>query len=213
LCSVEITLWLDGFTGVFFLWQVIADVLEALANMADVLAELWPLDDTARILLRIVVHYNFASLVRDSEAERCKIITEFCDTVLRENASRAVGREPPLSFRQAKERWGDVTERYGPASVRQIRADGGGQQSGGGGGGGTGQSKGGAMVRSRGARFHTGGKQYSVCFDFNKGRCNRQAAGCGCEDKKGVVYAHVCNHYFASSGKYCLAPHPKANNH
>jgi hypothetical protein len=179
---------------------VVADVLEALVNMADVLADLWPLDDTARILLRIVVHYKFAALVRDNEGERCKIITEFCDSVLRENASRAVGREPPLSFRQAKERWGDVVERYGQAGGRQARQECGGHQSGGGGGnaGGAGQGKGGAMVCNRGARFNVGGKQYSVCFDFNKGRCNRQAAGCGCEDKKGVVYAHVCNHYFAS---------------
>jgi hypothetical protein len=154
-------------------------VLEALVNMADVLADLWPLDDTARILLRILVHYKFAALVRDNEGERCKIITEFCDSVLRENASRAVGREPPFSFRQAKERWGDVVERYGHAGGRQARQEGSGHQSGGGGGnaGGAGQGKGGAMVRNRGARFNVGSKQFALISTRTGATGRRQAAG------------------------------------
>jgi hypothetical protein len=101
------------------LFQLIADVMEALVNLADVLAELWPLDNTARVLMRIGVHYKFAVNIR--EGDRCKIITEFCDSVLRENASRAVGRLPPLSFRQAKERWADVAERYGPVTLLTFK--------------------------------------------------------------------------------------------
>jgi uncharacterized membrane protein YgcG len=93
-------------------FQFTAEVLEALVNMADVFAELWPTDSTPRILLRILVHYNFGSGVKSNEGEKCKVVSEFCDNVLRENALRALAKDPPLSYRQAKERWVDVTEQY-----------------------------------------------------------------------------------------------------
>jgi hypothetical protein len=191
----------------------VAEVLEALVNFGDVMAELWPLDDSPRILLRVLIHHKFGALLRDNESERCKIIAEFCDGVMRENASRAVGKEPPLSFRQAKERWSDVAERFGPQSSRPARQDGRGQQNSGGGGNGGGQGKGGVTVKSRGARYNWAGKQYSVCFDFKRGSCNRKASGCVCEDSRGTVFAHVCNYHFNNSGKHCLAQHPRVGNH
>jgi hypothetical protein len=185
-------------------------------NLADVLAELWPLDNTARILLRIVVHYKFAVSIREGEGDRCKIITEFCDSVLRENASRAVGRLPPLSFRQAKERWADVAERYGPVA-RGGRGDSRGQQQqqGGGvsgGGAGGGQRSGGNAVRGRAAKHLWQGKQYGVCYEFNKGSCSRVPAGCGCQER-GVTYAHVCNYFLANLNRHCLGSHPRVGNH
>jgi hypothetical protein len=191
--------------------QVAMDVTEALLNMADVFAELWPVDDTPRILLRILVHYRFAGGIRDSEAERCKIMLEFCDMILRENASRAVMRDAPLSFRQAKERWGDVVERYGSGGGGKPRGDG--RQAGAVGAVGQPAAKGGAMARSRGARLMFGGRTYAVCFDYNRGSCNRRASGCVCEDAKGVVFAHACNFWFAGVGKHCLASHPRVGNH
>jgi hypothetical protein len=196
------------------------DVMEALVNMGDIFAELWPQDDTARILMRIMIHYKFAAGLRDNEAERCKIMAEVCDAVLRENASRAVSRDPPLSFRQAKERWVDVAERYSTTfgfrqqQQQQQRGDG---RSGAAGNGGAGSAqpaaKGGAMARSRQARYLLAGRSYAVCFDFNRGTCNRKPAGCGCEDSKGVVFAHVCNFYFTANSKHCLAAHSRVGNH
>jgi hypothetical protein len=73
------------------LFQLVADVMEALVNMADVLADLWPLDNTPRILMRIMVQYKFAASVADSEQDRCKLIAEFCDGVMRQNASKRCG--------------------------------------------------------------------------------------------------------------------------
>jgi hypothetical protein len=185
--------------------------MEALVNMADVMAEIWPLDNTPRILLRILIHYKFGASVRDGETDRCRIIAEFADGVLRENASRAVGRQPPLSFRQAKERWGDVVERYGPPAGRQSRdggkQGGGGGTGGNGGGGGQQQQNSGNLVRNRGARFLHAGKQYAVCFDYNRGSCGRKVSGCGCEDAKGIVYAHACNYFLSNLGRHCLALH------
>jgi hypothetical protein len=187
--------------------QLVADVMEALVNMADVMAELWPADNTARVLMRIVIHYKFAAGIKEGEGDRCKIIAEFCDGVLRENASRAVGRLPPLSFRQAKERWGDVAERYGPLvrggggdSRQQVQGAGGGQRNGGG------------QVRSRAAKHLWAGKQYAVCYEYNKGSCSRKPSGCGCEER-GVVYAHVCNYFLNNLNRHCLAKHPRVGNH
>jgi hypothetical protein len=192
------------------------DVMEALVNMADVMAELWPMDDTPRILMRIVIHYKFAGGVRDGEADRCRIMAEFCDNVLRENASRAISRDPPLSFRQAKERWSDVVEKYGPVQHGKVaKGDGRAGNSGGGGQAAGGQqgAKGGAMVRGRAARYLLAGRSYAVCFDFNRGTCHRKPAGCGCEDAKGVVFAHVCNFWINAASRHCLAAHSRTGNH
>jgi hypothetical protein len=224
--------------GIVF--QAILDVTEALVNLGDVLGELWPLDNTARILLRILVHYNYGASVRSSEADRCKISVEFCDAVLRENAIRALVKDPPLSFRQAKERWTDVTERYtsNVFAVRNQAAGGVGRQTGGGGhfggggqsggggnngrgfGGGAaaggnvnGSSRAGFQNRNRNARLFVGGKSFPVCFDYNRASCNRKPAGCGCEDAKGVVFAHACNYWNFTTSKFCLASHTRVGNH
>jgi hypothetical protein len=238
---------IDKVRGLKFCWffQAILEVTEALVNMGDVLGELWPLDNTARILLRILVHYNYGASVRSSEADRCKISVEFCDTVLRENAIRALVKDPPLSFRQAKERWADVTERYasnvfaarGQVTANNGRQAGGGGQFGGGqfgsggqaggsgqnvrgfgggaaaGGGGNGGGRAGFQNRNRNARVFVGGKSYPVCFDYNRASCNRKPAGCGCEDAKGVVFAHACNYWNFTTAKFCLASHTRVGNH
>jgi hypothetical protein len=217
------------------LFQYTAEVLEALVNMADVFAELWPTDNTPRILLRILIHYNFGSGVRSSEGEKCKVVSEFCDNVLRENALRALAKDPPLSYRQAKERWVDVTEQYtsnlfGLRDSRQdYRQSGSGRGNGGpssansssGGGFGRGaaqqagaaRGRGGIQSRNRNARIVIGGKSYPVCFDYNRASCNRKQSGCGCEDTKGSVFAHACNYYNYNSSKFCLASHTRVGNH
>jgi hypothetical protein len=39
------------------------------------------------------------------------LLTEFIDTFFRENARRALARDPPLTVREAKERWTDMLEK------------------------------------------------------------------------------------------------------
>jgi hypothetical protein len=41
----------------------------------------------------------------------CRLVTEFVDSILRETASKAVAREPPLSLREMRERWADLVEK------------------------------------------------------------------------------------------------------
>ena len=113
-------------------WEVpkaVLDIQEAVANLADVLAELWPADDTARIINRVLILYNFGAAAKGGEQDRCKLLVEFVDAVLRENASRAVVKDTPLSFRQVKERWADTAEKQslsaagGNQSGRSGQAD------------------------------------------------------------------------------------------
>ena len=40
-----------------------------------------------------------------------RLVVDFIDSMLRESASRAVAKEPPLSFREGKERWTEGIEK------------------------------------------------------------------------------------------------------
>jgi len=136
--------------------KAVGDIREALLNLADVMAELWPYDNSARILQRVLHNANFGAGLRCSDQEKVKLMVEFCDGVLRENACRAVEQEVPLSFRQAKERWADTTERIAslnPAGNGQNSSMQG-QQNFGGRGHNRGGSAGGQM---RGGGSHSGG--------------------------------------------------------
>jgi len=196
------------------------DIFEALLNMADVFADLWPLDDTPRILMRVLLHYNMAAGIKTSKADRGKIMIEFCDTVLRENACRAVESEVPLSFRQAKERWTELVERLGPAAAAAVPANA--KTSPSGLAGTTVRNtsqhqnqghKGGVALRNRNCRYSTGGQTYSVCFKFNRGGCRRPSKGVGCDDSRGGLFAHVCNFFDSATSKFCLNQHPTDGNH
>ena len=200
--------------------KAVLDIQEAVANLADVLAELWPADNSARIINRVMVLYNFGAAIKGSEQERCRMLTEFVDVVLRENASRAVVKDVPLSFRQVKERWGDVVEKLvlsgsgGSQGGKSSQLDGR-KSRGGGAQGGGGQAKGGVQVKARVARLFQGGSSYGVCFDYNRGGgvCNRKPGVVGCEDGRGGQFAHVCNFLDPGSNKFCLAKHSRVGNH
>ena len=200
-------------------------------NMADVLADLWPEDDTPRILLRVLIHFNYGASLKALEGERCRFIMEFCDALLRDNACRALVMDPPLSFRRAKEKWADMAERQGsqhggagsataPAQSNNNGNSGGNSNRGRGGGRGGGSNGGGPnragnSTRGRVARYFVGGAGFAVCFDYNKatGCTKRPAKGCGCDDGRGGVFAHACNFLDTSTGKWCLALHDRASNH
>jgi len=208
--------------------KAVADVREALLNLADITAELWPYDDTPRILQRILHNYNFGAAFRCSEQEKVKVMVEFCDGILRENACRAVEKEPPLSFREAKERWVDTTERLSLGGVQlggqhnqhnlppPVKGNRGGTAAGlsrGGFGGGGQLPRGGTAIRGRSARFMSGGVSFAVCFAYNRGQCSRPTKGCGCEDGRGGIFAHACNYFDNTTSKYCLQNHPRDGNH
>ena len=154
-----------------------------------------------------------------------RVVTDYVDSILRENASRAVAREPPLTYREAKERWNDAVEKRSSFTQRpnwrhdsnnnSSQSQGSSQPSGRGrgargrGGGSGGATRAGTQLRGRGAKFHGN----SVCYHYNNSSgCRRTAKGSGCDNGNGGEYAHVCN-FEASPGNYCLAAHPRAGNH
>lgn len=207
-------------------------MFESILNLADVFAELWPLDDSPRILMRVLLHYNLAANFKANESEKAKFMTEFCDAVLRENACRAVEHDPPLSFREAKERWTELSERANLATVAaqpasQGGTSGGGQQMNSGrdrqagrrdgitdGAGKPAQGqKTNMAMRSRTCRHQVGGQSWPVCFQFNRGGCKRTTKGAGCDDGRGGMFSHVCNFWDNQANKYCLQPHPRDKNH
>jgi hypothetical protein len=150
----------------------------------------------------------------------CRFVTDFIDVFFRENARRAMARDPPLTVREAKERWMEMLDRraafHRKAGGKQEGGqsgsgwrDGGRGRGGGRRGGGTSFPRSGNSTKTKGARYNG----EPVCYHFNKaGGCTRTAKGSGCDSGSGVVYAHVCNHEI-SPGKYCLDKHPKAGNH
>jgi len=150
-----------------------------------------------------------------------RLVTDFIDGAFRENARRALARDPPLSAREAKERWTEALEKRAAFYQRSGgRADSNGREGqrndgnnrgrgGGKRGGSTAGARGGNQVRSKTAKFNGD----NVCYHFNRASgCTRPSKGAGCDNGSGGVFAHVCIQE-TSPGVYCLAKHPKAGNH
>ena len=201
-------------------WEAPRAVLciqEALRNFADIYRKLWPLDNTPGRLERILIHYDYGSKLSGDLKDRCKLIEEFCDQVLRENSARAVREKLPLKFRQAKERWKDCVEESGLADrqrqdkrsewQREDQKGKSGQGNRGRGGWSDGKFTGGDGA----VAMHKGSL---VCYHFNNrvAPCTRKQTGDGCENGRGGVFAHVCN-YKLKGGKFCLEKHKRHEKH
>jgi hypothetical protein len=78
-----------------------------------------------------------------------RLLTEFIDTFFRENARRALARDPPLTVREAKERWVDMLEKRNAYYHRPTARNDGGRQEGGGRGRGGGKRGGGSNPQRR----------------------------------------------------------------
>ena len=106
-----------------------------------------------------------------------RLMEDFCDTVLRENSSRAIREKAPLSFRQCKDRWRDCMEcsdlgsKAGKSDKLEKKEEY--KRDGFNKGGRGGASKGGPdSSRGRGVTF----QGHPVCYHYNnKAGCNRKA--------------------------------------
>jgi len=144
----------------------------------------------------------------------CRILCEYIDGFFRENARRALAKDPPLTRREARDRWNEMMEKrsaYLPRSAtrqeppRHDNGRGRGRKR----GGGSNPPRGGTQTRGNGAKFNGD----SVCYHYNRAAgCTRTAKGVGCDNGTGGIYAHVCN-FESSRGVYCLSKHPKVGNH
>jgi len=191
--------------------KAILDIQEALANMGAVFFCLWHMDPTPNILQRLLTYYTCGASDDRTEKEQCNLITEVIDDILRSNASRAISKEPPLTFRECRERWKDAAERKPAHSANRNRRDA--DRPGGAGRDSRGKpdgksanktgGRGGQQSRSRVLK-HNGNL---VCFQYNRASgCNRPRKTGGCDDGKGGIFAHVCN-FEDRNGKPCLQQH------
>jgi hypothetical protein len=198
------------------------EIMEALLNFSAVYFCIWHMDPTPQLLLRLLVHYNFGVGDDRNERERCQLMIEVIDNILRENSNRAVGGEPPLSFRACKERWKDAAEqRHGSGSsgTNSNRRDndkptGSNTTTSGGkdsryrtqdGRGSTNRFSGRAGNQDRRRVLQFNGKP--VCFKYNRATgCDRPRRAGGCDDGRNGIFAHVCN-YEDGNGKPCFQQH------
>ena len=195
-------------------------VQEALCNFGDVYRCLWPQDNTPRRLSRVLVHFEYGARLGGSEKERSKLIENFCDKVMRENSGRAVREKAPLTFRQAKERWRDCAEESGLREGQERRPEDNRRDEGGKSGRenkGKGKSGGGDGYRGAGGSEDSKMMRYQgnlVCFHYNNRNmvCTRKAAGDGCDNGRGGIFAHVCNFQLAA-GKLCFGKHKRHEQH
>jgi hypothetical protein len=153
---------------------------------------------------------------------------KFFEEIVRENSGRAVRRETPLDYEQARAKWMRVVASCCPqvggflygqlvqpavaagrAEPVGVKAEAGRGQKGAGRG---------AAGSGGATRTLAGYNGLAVCFYYNsKDGCQRQAQGPMACQEGNNVYAHVCNHFFKPNGnqpgRHCLAMHSRFGNH
>jgi hypothetical protein len=193
----------------------------AVFNYIAVLRSLHPVDYGGLVLLRVFIEAAWGEGL-GNEKQRMTVLKKFFEDAVKENSGRAVRKEAPLDFEQAKGRWTKAvaavfpqlsTFAYGQRLAAVPRQD-----SAGAGTGGKGQKmqKGGA--HGGGARTPARFNGLPVCFPFNSREgCKRPPQGAmACKDGSNV-YAHVCNYWIKGGAgqqeRHCLGNHSRVGNH
>lgn len=151
---------------------------------------------------------------------------ELCDDILRENSSRAVLDEAPVSFKEAKDKWRDHMEQHTSSEKKNQNP----QKT----DSGTGKFKRDGFLSntdkkknfstnsdSKRSGFQARAKPVlfngnPVCYHFNDPttNCRRNISdgNIGCDNGKGGFFAHVCN-FLTSPGVYCFGRHERGQFH
>jgi hypothetical protein len=195
----------------------------AVYNYVASLRSLHPMDYGGLVLLRVLIEAGWAEGL-GSEKQRVGVMKRFFDEAVSNNSGRAVRREPPMDFEQAKKKWEKIVASYflhmsvfAYAQGQQARQQPGGaaaKQDGGPGG----QRGGGKAAAGGGRRTEARFNGLAVCYPFNSREgCKRAAQGpMACKDGNNV-YAHVCNFWHKETanqpGRHCLAQHSRVTSH
>jgi hypothetical protein len=201
----------------------------AVFNYVAVLRSLHPVDYGGLVILRVLMEAGWGENL-GTEKQRVALMKKFFEEAVKDNSGRAVRREVPMDYEQARARWLKVVGGAFPQlsfPYGQVLQTGGGGGGGAGGGSGGGQAGGaGKSQKPAGAGRMTGGNQrtparyngLSVCFYYNtRDGCKRPAQGAmTCKDGANV-FAHVCNYLMKGAAgqpdRHCLAAHPRFGNH
>ena len=87
---------------------------EAILNYVVLLHALWPVDYAGMVITRVLVEANWGIAAGGNEKARVALVRKFFDDTVRDNSGRAVRREPPLSYEEAKAKWTRVVENVLP---------------------------------------------------------------------------------------------------
>lgn len=216
----EVKKWEDGelSTVVDFAWDNPASlqgIQEAYINYMCIMGNLWPFDETAHSMLRLMTRYRWAASAPELKT-RAKILTDFFEKVLRMNASKAANKTRVLSYAEQEKCLKDIllknnTRAEIPISDFAGKFEAHGNQSS--------QGRKNTPKASNGQtrKFQVNGKQ--ACYAYNQSTCNntpsprdRNNPYIGCKDHMGREFLHLCNAWIQSRGEFCKGKHPRSNH-
>ena len=203
-----------------FAWEnptSLSQITDGMLNYCTALHHVWPYDPTGLIIMRIVNKYNFASSA-PSMSERISVITAFINSVLRENATRAIRKDVIMSHEEQEEALKSilVTSGYNstvPSNFRNPRNEV------------DNQSRSKFTPQPSRTNFRLSNPTLKpkinvvlhrgtpICFNYNTESCRNPSSSVGCKDSKsGKDFAHVCNKWLQTRNTHCFAPHPRAKH-
>ena len=194
----------------------LAEFTEALINYISAMQQLWPLDPTGIIMLRLINTYKWVSVAYELK-EKVSVLAAYFNGVLQENAGRAIRGEVILDYKEHEDILKlALTSHNLPSSVPTGRIP--------------------KLNQDRNVKrtVHTSNPSSSgynssfrkdrqnqrpkatfnglgVCYAFNNGSCKSQSTPAGCKNA-GREFAHVCNVYVDQKSSFCLAKHPRSSH-
>ena len=202
-----------------YLWEdpaTLGQVQDAIINYQAVTQQIWPYDLTPTILSKVLIKYKW---IQNGETHKDKVqaATSFFNSVMRENAGRAVRNETIMDFNEMEQLLKDTLTAHGISCavpigriprVEQVQA----------------VKKPMEQRPSNRQSFKkpaSGSSKFQparvnglgCCYAFNDSGCNNPTQlKSGCKDAMGREFAHFCNKYLTQTEKHCLKPHPRAKH-
>lgn len=206
----------DGLSTIYdFTWEepsTMSHIQDAIVNFQAVQFHLWPTDPTGIIITKLFCKYKW---IQNAENHKDKVTasTAFFNSVMRENAGRAVRGETLMSFEEQERLLKDVLVSHDiPCSVpvgripkldtsKPFKRTPEPKQSS------SGFKKPGATPKFQTAKV--GG--LGCCYGYNDNTCtNPTRTKAGCKNARGVEFAHNCNKWLTDH--HCLGDHPRTKH-
>jgi hypothetical protein len=200
-CSKKSSSKKDDFDGDLQEFTELGEFQLALRTMRAAAAFIMPWNYSFTELENFIINSRFCKNDLADIENKAQILTQFCDYVLTENASKWRDAEPFLSSGELKNTWNAFfTARPQSAfsrkdSSKQAQASG---------------------SQKKFNRPNVGFKKLpfiDVCYNWNKGICNKAAGTCF--SSRGIQLRHVCDHHTdpANLAAHCGQNHRRLTAH
>lgn len=224
-----------------YAWEdpcTLAEVTDSILNYITILHQLWPLDPTGTMMLRVINKYKWISVASDLK-DKVSVITAFFNAVLQDNSGRSVREETILSFKEQEEimKMSLIAHNL-PNTVPTGRFQRHDQDQNNRGKGRSANSNNpqtnhsynnSNSNRNNGSRYNPSNNSNSrrvnnsnsrpratfnnlgVCYGYNNDNCKNPSSQHGCKNGTRDL-AHVCNVWVESQKAFCLAGHPRSKH-